>query len=60
MKNLYDLRGAACFYVEATGRWHLYQNGTLVLSSCLLDAATGLNEAYSEAQRRGLKPVAEL
>jgi hypothetical protein len=36
-----------------TGRFDLVINGVLALSSCLVDAATGLNEVVAEATKRG-------
>ena len=36
-----------------TGRVDLITNGVIALSSCLVDAATGLNEVVAEATKRG-------
>jgi len=41
-----------------TGRVDLVINGVIALSSCLVDAATGLNEVVAEATKRGFTTAA--
>ena len=50
---MFHENGGVVMQNAQTGRFDLIIGGVIALSSCLVDAASGLNEVVAEATRRG-------